>query len=69
MIEHDDYYFDPESNEELAARLDDIRGCLIGRGDAAVNPLNPGAISQGTFTMSSEHNFSEIAQVRNGGFL
>ncbi|MEA1869538.1 MAG: hypothetical protein U9N09_05255, partial [Euryarchaeota archaeon] len=38
-IEHDDDYFDPESNEELAARLDDIGGCLIKYGDSAVDPL------------------------------
>jgi len=39
LIEHDDDYFDPESNEELAARLDDIGGCLIKYGDSAVDPL------------------------------
>ena len=39
LIEHDDYYFDPVSNEELAARLEDIGGCLIEYGDSAVDPL------------------------------
>ncbi len=39
VIEHGDYYFDQESNEELAARLDDIEGRLIEYGDAAVEPL------------------------------
>jgi len=37
--EHGDYYFDQELNEELAARLDDIGGCLIEYGGAAVDPL------------------------------
>ncbi len=39
VIEHDDYYFDPDSNEELAARLDDIGRRLIEYGNAAVGPL------------------------------
>ncbi|MEA1895002.1 MAG: hypothetical protein U9N36_07360 [Euryarchaeota archaeon] len=38
VVEHDNY-FDPESNEELAARLDDIGGCLIEYGDAAIYPI------------------------------
>lgn len=38
-IEHDDDYFDPKSNEELAARLKDIIERLIKEGDAAVEPL------------------------------
>ena len=39
VIEHGNYYFDPESNEELAARLDDISGRLIEYGDAAIDHL------------------------------
>lgn len=39
LIEHADYYFDRGSNEELTVRLDDIGVCLIGYGDAAVEPL------------------------------
>ena len=39
VIEHGDYYFDPESNEELEARLDDIKERLIEYGDAAANHL------------------------------
>jgi hypothetical protein len=39
VIEHGDYYFDQESNEELAARLEDIGGCLIEYGDVAVDHI------------------------------
>nr|AAU83234.1 hypothetical protein GZ27A8_54 [uncultured archaeon GZfos27A8] len=39
VIGRGDYYFDPESNEELASRLNDIGGCLIEYSDAAVDPL------------------------------
>jgi HEAT repeat protein len=38
-IEHDDDYFDPESSNELEARLKEIMERLIKEGDAAVDPL------------------------------
>lgn len=40
MIEHNQFYFDPELDDELAARLKDIKDRLVECGDAAVEPLN-----------------------------
>jgi hypothetical protein len=40
MIEHGYFYFDLDLNDELAARLDDLKDRLVGGGDTAVEPLN-----------------------------
>jgi len=38
MIEHNYFYFDPESSEELVARLDDIKDRLVKPMFASITP-------------------------------